>query len=329
MSEKTGSFVHFDLCVKAFECSEMPTTSALSSAYRKLLDIDRRRREAGEESQSTSAFTWTASPATNALRNLLSPSSSSVPTEIPSKRTVSPTPSDRLLRARSSLMADHDYVSLECAGSSRTITGHTRNMVTMTDRVIELVYFLRKLVEGRDNGKKRKVLVHCQDGYTESSIIVLAYIMSSLSVSLPEAFLHLQVNANRSFFLYPADKPLLRKVDARLAADRKAKAIKLLSATNAGSVSSHTDSDGKQNPSPRWRPWGMNFGVKREQGPSRTSAVGGKERARSTVEVAREMLAEQENGGSVAAQEARSWFDDKRFDGFPSRILPFLYLGNL
>lgn len=329
MSEKSGSFVHFDLCVKAFECSEMPTTSALSSAYRKLLDIDRRRREAGEESQSTSAFTWTASPATNALRNLLSPSSSSVPTEIPSKRAVSPTPSDRLLRARSSLLADHDYVSLECAGSSRTITGHTRNMVTMTDRVIELVYFLRKLVEGRDNGKKRKVLVHCQDGYTESSIIVLAYIMSSLSISLPEAFLHLQVNANRSFFLYPADKPLLRKVDARLAADRKAKAIKLLSATNAGSVSSHTDSDGKQNPSPRWRPWGMNFGVKREQGPSRTSAVGGKERARSTVEVAREMLAEQENGGSVAAQEARSWFDDKRFDGFPSRILPFLYLGNL
>lgn len=73
----------------------------------------------------------------------------------------------------------------------------------------------------------------------------------------------------------------------------------------------------------------MNFGVKREQGPSRTSAVGGKERAQSTVEVAREMLAEQENGGSVAAQEARLWFDDKRFDGFPSRILPFLYLGNL
>ncbi|OXG71453.1 hypothetical protein C349_07178 [Cryptococcus neoformans var. grubii Br795] len=328
--EGAGSFIRFDLCLKASECSEMPGTSALSSAYRKLLDIDRRRREAGEESQSSSAFNWTASPATHALRNLLSPSSSSVATEVPSKRTASPAPSDRQLRAKPSLTTDHEYVALDCAGSSRTITGHTRNMVVMTDRVIELVYFLRKLVEGRDNGKKRKILVHCQDGYTESSIIVLAYIMSSLSISLPEAFVHLQVNANRSFFLYPADKPLLRKVDARLAADRKAKAIKLLSATNAGSASSHTDSDAKlNNPSPRWRPWGMNFGAKREQAPNRTSATGGKESAKSTAEIAREMLAEQENGGSVAAQEARSWFDDKRFDGFPSRILPFLYLGNL
>lgn len=32
---------------------------------------------------------------------------------------------------------------------------------------------------------------------------------------------------------------------------------------------------------------------------------------------------------SQSGPESRVWFDDKRFDGFPSRILPFLYLGNL
>jgi dual specificity MAP kinase phosphatase len=28
-------------------------------------------------------------------------------------------------------------------------------------------------------------------------------------------------------------------------------------------------------------------------------------------------------------QDMKLWFMDKRFEGFPSRILPFLYLGNM
>jgi dual specificity MAP kinase phosphatase len=189
-----------------------------------------------------------------------------------------------------------------------------RNLSTMTDRVVELVYFLRKIIEGRDrSGRKRRVLVHCQDGYTESSILVLAYIMSSLSISLPEAFLHLQLQAKRSFFLYPSDKPLLRKVDARLAADRRAKAMKLISSSPPPSSPT------------RWRSWSLGFG-KPEAPP-----IGDKdERRRSkTMDVARDMLVREEGGGSELANECRVWFDDKRFDGFPSRILPFLYLGNL
>jgi dual specificity MAP kinase phosphatase len=193
-----------------------------------------------------------------------------------------------------------------------------RNLNTMTERVVDLVYFLRKIIEGRDkSGVKRRVLVHCQDGYTESSIVVLAYIMSSLSISLPEAFLHLQLTAKRSFFLYPSDKPLLRKIDARLAADRRAKAIKLVSSTPSSAGSSPISS--------RWKAWG--FGGKGELGGSTASAEA--KRAASTIEVAREMLVEEDLGGSVAANEAKIWFDDRRFDGFPSRILPFLYLGNL
>jgi dual specificity MAP kinase phosphatase len=234
-----GARVSFDLCVKASECSDMPTAGALSATYRKLIDLDRRRHAASGDSSShsLSALSWVASPATLALRNLLSPTSSPAP--LPdvisgsgsgSKRVASPSNEDPSYGRHRRSRVDGEYISLECAGSCRTISGQMRNLNSMTDRVVDLVYFLRKIIEGRDkSGVKRRVLVHCQDGYTESSIVVLSYIMSSLSISLPEAFLHLQLHAKRSFFLYPSDKPLLRKIDARLAADRRAKAIKLVS----------------------------------------------------------------------------------------------------
>jgi dual specificity MAP kinase phosphatase len=304
-----GAKVSFDLCIRASECCDMPTTGQLNSTSRKLYEMDKRKRETQD-----SGHAWVPSPATIALRNLLSPSTS--PNPLPdtgAKRTASPTMHENGTRPRRPRRSntDEDYVSLECAGSCRTITGQMRNLTVMTDRVVELVYFLRKLVEGRDrSGRRRRVLVHCQDGYTESSIIVLAYIMSSLSISLPEAFLHLQNQAQRSFFLYPSDKPLLRRVDARLAADRRAKAIKLVSTSPPP-------------PSPtRWKNWGLGFG-KPENGHAT------REDGKKTVEVAKELLVEEENGGSPAAVQAKAWFDDRRFDGFPSRILPFLYLGNL
>lgn len=302
-----GSCVSFDLCVKASECADMPSTTTISSTYRKLLDLDRRRNALEDGSHA-----WVASPATVALRNLLSPvqTPSSISPDVGSKRVASPTSQDMHRRHRSKI--DEEYISLDCAGSCRTITGQMRNLNTMADRVVELVYFLRKVIEGRDkSGTKRRVLVHCQDGYTESSIIVLAYIMSSLSVSLPEAFFHLQLKARRSFFLYPSDKPLLRKIDARLAADRRAKAIKLVSSSPTSNPSSPL--------SARWKSWGLGIGKNGESPDPK----------KQTMDVARDFLNEEEKGGSVAANEARVWFDDRRFDGFPSRILPFLYLGNL
>ncbi|OCF45047.1 hypothetical protein I317_01098 [Kwoniella heveanensis CBS 569] len=318
-----GAEVPFDLCLRASECADMPSPAGLVKAYQHLLQLDRRRRTVEERSSS-----WTASPATIALRNLLSPSPTSPTTsDVPSKRLGSPTPNDRKLRSRSEApVADHEYVQLECSGSCRTITGQIRNPIYMTDKVVELVYFLRKLVEGRDkSGIKRRVLIHCQDGYTESSIIVLSYIMSSLSCSLSEAFLHLQLVAKRSFFLYPSDKPLLRRVDLKLAADRRAKAVKLVSNT-APHSSQPTESTGNGKSSPRWRGWGIPFSG---SGSSPTSAKGPATITTSTVDVAKEMLAEQDNGGSKVALESKVWFEDRRFDGFPSRILPFLYLGNL
>jgi dual specificity MAP kinase phosphatase len=198
----------------------------------------------------------------------------------------------------------------------------------MTDRVVDTVYFLRKIIEGRDKtGKTRRILIHCQDGYTESSIIVLAYLMSSLSISLPEAFLHLQNQANRSFFLYPSDKPLLRKVDARLTADRKAKAEALVNSGSSRSGSNRPTSPSTPSGMSKWKSWGMGFG--KGEALAVPSASASAQTPTVEVEVAKKMLVEEEKGGSDVAVRAKGWFDDRRFDGFPSRILPFLYLGNL
>nr|XP_018264408.1 uncharacterized protein I303_02574 [Kwoniella dejecticola CBS 10117]OBR86566.1 hypothetical protein I303_02574 [Kwoniella dejecticola CBS 10117] len=343
-NDGAGATIPFDLCVRASECSEMPNTAHLAKAHQHLLDIDKRRQPV----EIQTSHSWIASPATIALRNLLS-SSPSTPTtsDVPSKRNASPDRGDeRNTRSRSSeendkhlVSPDHEYVSLECSGSCRTITGQMRNLAYMTDKVIEVVHFLRRLVEGRP----RRVLVHCQDGYTESSILVLSYIMSSLSCSLPEAFLHLQINSKRSFFLYPSDKPLLKKIDAKLTQDRRAKALKLLSHTTQPlSLTPTPTTPSTPGPTPsvtatappdenttgvskRWKSWsiGMSFGG------SNASTKEAPAKAASTVEVAKEMLIQQDSGPDERLESMKVWFEDRRFDGFPSRILDFLYLGNL
>lgn len=220
----------------------------------------------------------------------------------------------------------------------------------MVDRFVELIYFLRKLVEGRDkSGIKRRILIHCQDGYTESTILVLGYIMSSLSISLAEAYLHLQNTAGRSFFLYPTDKGLMHKIDLRLAADRKAKALKLVSSSNVTSPSTAGGSSTSSTSSPtsaaspstssalgnfgRWKSW-TSLGLNKSDNSQNSSGGvrgggGGSQVKEPMVEAAKQLLKDEEMGGTQAARDAKVWFTDKRFDGFPSRILPFLYLGNL
>lgn len=316
-----GAEMAFDVCVRCSECSDIPSTSAMSQCYRRLADLDKRRGKADDGSHS-----WTASPATLALRNLLSPTSS--PTglpDVPSKRGAS-SPIEEDGRQRRSRQ-DAEYVSIECAGTGRPYRPLPAGSPSMLDRFVEFIYHLRKLVEGRDKaGIKRRVLVHCQDGYTESSILVLGYIMSSLSVSLPEAYLHLQNTAGRSFFLYPTDKGLMNRLDQRLAADRKAKALKLVSGASPTSpIASNTPATASLANLGRWKNWTLGLNRSDSAAAASNAAVN----KVHTIEAAKELLGNEEKGGSDAARKAKVWFADKRFDGFPSRILPFLYLGNL
>jgi dual specificity MAP kinase phosphatase len=62
----------------------------------------------------------------------------------------------------------------------------------------------------------RRILVHCADGYTESSMLGLAYYMYAEGVSIHEAWLQLHCDKERNFFAYPSDVALLAGIQARL-----------------------------------------------------------------------------------------------------------------
>lgn len=62
----------------------------------------------------------------------------------------------------------------------------------------------------------RKILIHCADGYTESTLLGMAYFMYAEQIPLHEAWLRLHCEKGRNFFAYPSDVSLLSSIQARL-----------------------------------------------------------------------------------------------------------------
>ncbi|OJJ50916.1 hypothetical protein ASPZODRAFT_285558 [Penicilliopsis zonata CBS 506.65] len=66
-------------------------------------------------------------------------------------------------------------------------------------------------------GKKPcKILIHCADGYTESSLLTIAYYMFAHGVPAHEAWLKLHCDQKRNFFAYPTDVEFLKSIQARV-----------------------------------------------------------------------------------------------------------------
>lgn len=64
--------------------------------------------------------------------------------------------------------------------------------------------------------RPRKVLIHCGDGYTESSMLGIAYFSYSTGQPVPDAWLNLHTEKGRNFFAYPTDVALLKALAPRL-----------------------------------------------------------------------------------------------------------------
>ena len=64
--------------------------------------------------------------------------------------------------------------------------------------------------------KPRKILIHCADGYTESSLLAIAYSIFAEGVPVHEAWLHLHCEKKRNFFAYPSDVAFLKNIQQRL-----------------------------------------------------------------------------------------------------------------
>ncbi|VUC34535.1 unnamed protein product [Clonostachys rosea] len=74
----------------------------------------------------------------------------------------------------------------------------------------------------------RKILIHCADGYTESSLLGLAYFSYSTGMPIGEAWLKLHTEKGRNFFAYSGDVALLRCIAPRLLHESPACAGKTL-----------------------------------------------------------------------------------------------------
>ncbi|KAF3483175.1 pps1 dual specificity phosphatase [Arthroderma uncinatum] len=64
--------------------------------------------------------------------------------------------------------------------------------------------------------KPRKVFIHCGDGYTESSLLALAYFMYAEGAPVHEAWLRLHCEKKRNFFAYPSDVTFLLGIQQKL-----------------------------------------------------------------------------------------------------------------
>ena len=67
--------------------------------------------------------------------------------------------------------------------------------------------------------RHRKVLIHCADGYTESSLLTIAYYMYAEGVPAHEAWIQLHCQRQRNFFAYPSDVALLTSIQSRILAE--------------------------------------------------------------------------------------------------------------
>lgn len=64
--------------------------------------------------------------------------------------------------------------------------------------------------------RPQRVLIHCTDGYTETTLLAIAYCMFAEGVPAHEAWVRLHVDKQRNFFAYPPDKAFLENVQLRL-----------------------------------------------------------------------------------------------------------------
>lgn len=171
-------------------------------------------------------------------------------------------------------------------------------------------------------------------------------------MSLPEAYLELQIARGRSFYVYPSDLDLLKRAEARLyhgsrdkpkerGRDREvvARTVSVDGAmedveTNAQNSSG---SFGKW----KWTAWGSraSFSIHSppvdENSALNTSPLSISTPSASLMTNANNTLPRRRARASTSPMpqvlaDHWAWFSDPRFDGsFPSRVLPFLYLGNL
>ena len=198
------------------------------------------------------------------------------------------------------------------------------------DKLIHLLRFMDDQAT-----RDRDILIHCSDGYSETSLLVLSWIMYKQKLRLPEAFLYLQ--AKRSFFVYAADMLTLKRIDSYL---QSGTATRVLFDSDTADSTGNDDED-----------YDDDDDDDEEDEDTETPRAGNRTLFDDTYlnkvsnnddDKNMTMLDTEDVYGNNIMQSPLmpmidlqlksrfDWFYSPRFEGsFPSRILPFLYLGNL
>lgn len=189
----------------------------------------------------------------------------------------------------------------------------------------------------------RRVLIHSIDGYTDSSVLALAYIMYDRVMTLPKAYLYLQNDLYRSFFVYSADMALLTILEKKILElagmqgrlrvnDDVPSGLSSLAGLDQEISTASPSAVASAPPSPSKgsaksylsRPA---FFSRSSSSSSTNSTIRALTPCTSPSKSAAAKLPPVPTAGNVLAAP---WFYHDKFDGhFPSRILDFLYLGNL
>lgn len=162
----------------------------------------------------------------------------------------------------------------------------------------------------------RRILIHCSDGYTETSLLGLTWIMYHMKISLPEAYLYFQ--KKRSFFVYASDIPTLRRIEYLFSQEciepepkrKKSEQYEFIQQLKIGDT--HDSSDDSDSELDHRVLYNDNY-------LNKVSNLGQSD-----------VYKQLHLSPTKQEQELYPWFYSPRFEGsFPSRVLPFLYLGNL
>ncbi|KAI9282453.1 hypothetical protein BC943DRAFT_328820 [Umbelopsis sp. AD052] len=101
-----------------------------------------------------------------------------------------------------------ELIHLDCYSSGSSLTSVSAFDVFYSQLAHLLEFIDEQVTQGR------RILIHCADGYTETSMLALSWVMYKERQRLPGAYLHLQ--ELRSFFVYSSDVEILKRVEKKI-----------------------------------------------------------------------------------------------------------------
>lgn len=245
----------FDICIECHDLAPFPTPAALRTAEEHLMMLDdtwvkglmEKREREGTAEDTPTIIPPRPPPHANSVIHLPFPSSPSssqtstnaliavirllekwlmpvVPPPPPAPQPPSPEPatvpstgSSRRWSSVASLMPHFPSFPLTSSLPASLPSPAAPRTRSLTSPAASLSN--PSLPHAQVRTRPVKVLLYSADGYTESSLLVLCLLMAVKHLTLPEAYLELQVARRRSFFVYHADLGLLRRMESRLRED--------------------------------------------------------------------------------------------------------------